>query len=117
VVIDPVGGEAQGAALRALAWRGRLVIVGFASGEIPAIRANYLLLKNIAVAGLQWSDYRERAPGKVAAAQREIFALHLAGRLAPVIARRFPLDDARAALAALKDGGVRGRIILDIARD
>ncbi len=115
VAIDPVGGEAQGAALRALAWCGRLVIVGFASGEIPAIRANYLLLKNIAVLGLQWSDYRERVPREVAAAQREIFALHLAGKLAPPVARRFPLGQAHAALAALKRGGIRGRIILEVA--
>ena len=51
VVIDPVGGEANAAALRAMAWRGRMVIVGFASGDIPAIRANYLLVKNIARRG------------------------------------------------------------------
>ncbi len=115
VIIDPVGGEAHAAALRALAWRGRLVVIGFASGEIPAIRTNYLLVKNIAVSGLQWSDYRERTPDAVAAAQREIFALHLEGKLAPVIARRFPLADVRAALAALRDGETRGRIILDVA--
>jgi NADPH2:quinone reductase len=113
VVIDPIGGDAHAAALRALAWRGRLVIVGFASGEIPEIRANYLLVKNIAALGLQWSDYRDRAAAQVAVAQREIFALHLEGRLAPVIARRFKLDQARDALRALR-GGTRGKIILDM---
>jgi NADPH2:quinone reductase len=107
VIIDPVGGEAHAAALRALAGCGRLVVIGFASGEIPAIRANYLLVKNIAVMGLQWSDYRERAPDEVAAAQREIFSLHLEGKLAPVIARRFPLADVRSALVALRDGKMR----------
>ena len=115
VVVDPVGGEAHAAALRALAWCGRLVVIGFASGEIPTTRANYLLVKNIAVLGLQWSDYRERTPDLVAAAQRKIFALHLEGKLAPVITRRFPLADVRSALAALRDGATRGRIILDVA--
>ncbi len=62
IVLDPVGGDAFDAALRALAWRGRLVVVGFAAGRIPEAKANYLLLRNISVAGLQWSDYRERWP-------------------------------------------------------
>ncbi len=52
VVIDPVGGDAHAAALRAMAWKDRMVIVGFASGDIPQIRSNYLLVKNIAVSGL-----------------------------------------------------------------
>ena len=64
VVIDPLGGEVFAAALRALAWCGRLVVIGFAAGHIPSIKTNYLLLKNIEVSGLQVSDYRKRRPAK-----------------------------------------------------
>jgi len=114
VVIDPVGGAYGAAALRALAWCGRLVVIGFASGEIPAFRANYLLVKNIAVLGLQWSDYRERAPGLVARVQADLFARHREGQLAPVIDRRLPLDRFQEALRALRDGAVQGKIILTL---
>ena len=68
------------AALRALAWCGRLVVIGFAAGAIPTIRTNYLLLKNIEISGLQISDYRKRRPAQVAAAFAEIFALLRAGQ-------------------------------------
>jgi NADPH2:quinone reductase len=114
IVIDPVGGALTTAALRALAWRGRLVVVGFASGEIPDIRANYLLVKNIGVMGLQWSDYRDRAPAQVAAAQREIFDLHLVGKLDPHIGRKLPLEAFREALALLRDRKAEGKIVLEV---
>jgi NADPH2:quinone reductase len=114
VVIDSVGGDAHQAAMRALAWSGRIVIVGFASGDIPAIRGNYLLVKNIAAMGLQWSDYRDREPERVAAAQREIFDFYAAGKLKPRIGLRLPLKDFAEALAALRTGSVAGRILLDV---
>lgn len=112
VVIDPVGGAANAAALRAMAWRGRLVVVGFTSGEIPAIRANYVLVKNIGVAGLQWSDYRDRDPAWVARVQQEIFDLALQGKLDPPISARFPLADFAKALALLRNGKAQGKIVL-----
>ena len=112
IVLDPVGGDAFDAALRALAWRGRLVVIGFAAGRIPEAKANYLLLRNISVAGLQWSDYRERWPERVATVQAELFALHAAGKIAPRIAARLPLGEAAAALRLVADGNVAGRIVL-----
>lgn len=112
VVIDPVGGDVTEAALRSLAWRGRLVIVGFAAGGIPTIRANYLLVKNISVSGLQWSDYRDRDPAWVRRVQQEIFALWSQGKLAPEIADTLPLADYAEALARLKEGRAHGKIIL-----
>jgi NADPH2:quinone reductase len=114
VVVDSVGGELSTAALRALAWRGRMVIVGFAAGTIPTIRANYLLVKNIEVSGLQWSDYRDRAPAEVARVQAELFALALAGKLDPIVRRTYPLADFRDALAAVDEGRVQGKIVLDL---
>jgi len=113
IVIDPIGGAATQAALRALAWRGRLVVIGFAAGDIPSIRANYLLVKNIAVAGLQWSDYRDRTPDWMAEAQAQIFAHALAGRLEPHVSRVFPLERPGEALALLRDGRAAGKILLE----
>lgn len=112
VVIDPVGGDVTTAALRAMAWRGRLVVIGFAAGDIPMIRANYLLVKNISVAGLQWSDYRDRCPQWVDRVQREIFELWSAGKLAPQIAAALPLGEFVEALTRLKEGRADGKIIL-----
>jgi len=112
VVVDPVGGDANAAALRAMAWRARMVIIGFASGVIPTIKANYLLVKNITVSGLQWSDYRDRTPDWIAKVQAQIFELFLQGKLKPFISRQLPLADFGQALAALRDGKAQGKIIL-----
>lgn len=81
IILDPLGGAVFKAALRALAWRGRLVVIGFAAGVIPTVRTNYLLLKNIEVSGLQISDYRKRRPAQVAAAYAEIFELYQQGKI------------------------------------
>jgi NADPH:quinone reductase len=116
IVIDPVGGPANAAALRSMAWCGRLVVIGFASGEIPSIKANYLLVKNISVMGLQWSDYRDRTPALVADAQKELFDLFEAGKVDPFISRRFSLEDFHEALRLLRDGRAQGKIILQIGR-
>ncbi|MDP6951206.1 MAG: zinc-binding dehydrogenase, partial [Alphaproteobacteria bacterium] len=111
IVVDPVGGAATDAALRALAWRGRLVVVGFAAGDIPSFRANYLLVKNIAVSGLQWSDYRDRDAAAVAHAQAEIFRFAAAG-MRPRIDRTMPLGSFATALERLRAGEAQGRIVL-----
>lgn len=114
IVIDPVGGDANAAALRAMAWCGRLVVIGFASGQIPTIKANYLLVKNIAVTGLQWSDYRDRKPERVVEAQNEIFDLYTRGLIDPVISRKLKLEEFKTALTMLRDGQAQGKIILQV---
>ena len=112
IVLDPVGGDAFDAALRALAWRGRLVVIGFAAGRIPEVKANYLLVKNIAVSGIQWSDYRDRQVGEVRRAQAEIFALCAAGRLKPPIMTRLPLERFAEAFALVEAAQTTGRVLL-----
>jgi NADPH:quinone reductase len=112
VVIDPVGGDIFDAAIRAVAWRGRLVVVGFAAGRIPTLRANYLLVKNIEVSGLQISDYRRRMPALAAECFREIFALYEAGRIGPLPTTTLPVERYVEALTALRNRTVRGRIVL-----
>lgn len=114
IVVDPVGGSANAAALRALAWRGRMIIVGFAAGDIPVIQTNYLLLKNIEVCGLQWSDYRDRTPEWVAKVQQELFDLHVAGKIDPFVSGTFPLDEFKSALSLLRDGKVQGKLLLSV---
>jgi NADPH2:quinone reductase len=112
VILDPLGGDIFDAALRALAWRGRLVVIGFAAGRIPTIKANYLLLKNIEVSGLQISDYRKRMPEQMAACFKEIFSLFAAGKLKPAPTKTYPLEQFATALHDIEDRKARGRIVL-----
>lgn len=112
IILDPLGGEFFGAALRALAWRGRLVVIGFAGGPIPTVKANYLLVKNIEVSGLQVSDYRKRMPELMAACLAEVFSLYKDGRLRPAPATTYRLDDFSHALADLRDRRTRNRIVI-----
>jgi NADPH2:quinone reductase len=112
IVLDPIGGDAFDAALRALAWRGRLVVIGFAAGRIPSVKANYLLLKNIEVSGLQISDYRKRTPELMAQCMGEIFALYEAGKLKPAPTVTRPLEDFAQALQDVVDRRVNGRVVL-----
>lgn len=114
ICIDPLGGDPFDAAMRALAWCGRMVVVGFAAGRIPVIKANYLLVKNIAVSGLQWSDYRDRTPERMAEAQAEIFRLHTDGKLRANVTARYPLDRMAEALAVIRDRRVIGKVVLEI---
>ena len=81
VVIDALGGDVFDAAVRALAWRGRLVVIGFAAGRIATLKTNYLLLKNIETSGLQISDYRKRMPGLMRECFEDIFSLYAEGKL------------------------------------
>ncbi|TMS58287.1 NADPH:quinone oxidoreductase family protein [Imbroritus primus] len=114
VLIDTLGGDAFDAALRAMAWSGRAVVVGFASGRIPEIKANYLLVKNLTVSGLQWTDYHVRTPQKIQAAQAEIFRLYESGALKPHIAGVFPLAQAGEVLQTLERGHVFGKYVLRV---
>ena len=112
IVLENVGGEVFDGALRALGWCGRLVVVGFASMRLPEARANYLLVKNIAVVGLQWSDYRERDPVWVQRVQAELYALWADGKLRPHVSERYPLERFADALARFTARGVLGKIVL-----
>ena len=112
IVLENVGGEVFDGALRALAWCGRMVVVGFASMRLPEIKANYLLLKNISAIGLQWSDYRERDPDRVRRVQEALYALYLDGRLKPYVSATFPLERFADALACFAGRRVRGKMIL-----
>ena len=112
IVLDMLGGDFFDAALRALAWRGRLVVIGFAAGRIPSVKANYLLVKNIEVSGLQISDYRKRKPEMVAACYREVFGFFEAGKIRAPRVTSLPLAEARTALRLVEQRKASGRIVL-----
>jgi NADPH:quinone reductase len=114
VILDPLGGEIFDVAIRALAWCGRLVVIGFAVGGTPTLKVNYLLLKNIEVSGLQVSDYRKRQPEKVAACYREVFHLFAEGRLKSGPITVYPLEQAQEALAAVRGRAAQGRLVLNV---
>jgi NADPH:quinone reductase len=114
LVVESVGGEIFDASLRALAFRGRLVVVGFAGGTIPTVKANYILLKNITLTGLQWALYPSKMTDEVLRAQAEIFNLLAQGKLSANIGATYELDAIRTALGDMKHRRVRGKIIVRI---
>lgn len=112
VILDPIGGDVFRASLRALAWKGRMVVIGFAGGEIPEVKTNYLLLKNISLSGLQWSDYRDREPERVRWVQQELFELFVEGKIQPHIMAKYPFENIIDALKLLKEERVQGKLVL-----
>lgn len=112
VIYDPVGGDLARAALRAVAWEGRILIVGFASGEIPQYPANYLLVKNASAVGVYWGGERKRNPGLIRDSFATLAAWYRAGKLAPHVSQTLPLAEARQALEALAARRATGKIVL-----
>jgi NADPH2:quinone reductase len=112
VIYDPVGGEVFERSTKCVAFEGRIVVVGFTSGQIPSLRTNHVLLKNYAVLGLHWGAYGFRDPASIEACQAELYRLHVAGALRPLVSERVPLAEAPAALARVAGRQSTGKIIL-----
>jgi NADPH2:quinone reductase len=112
IVLDPLGGDFFDAAVRAVAWRGRVVVIGFASGRIPTLKVNYVMLKNMEVSGVQVSDYRKRTPDEMAHCLHEIFRLYAEGKLQPQPALAMPLDKVKEALMSVRDRTAPARLIV-----
>jgi NADPH:quinone reductase len=112
VVYDPVGGDAFERSTKCIAFEGRLVVVGFTSGQVPQARANHLLVKNYSVVGLHWGLYAQRRPDLVDACTAELLQLHAQGKIAPYVSRRLPLDQASKALADVAAGRTTGKTVL-----
>lgn len=112
IVLDPLGGDVFDASLRALAWCGRMVVIGFSAGRIPQVKTNYLLLKNISVSGLRWSDYRENLPEQVRRVQNHLFDLYQHGLIKPNVMQTFAMHDFAKALKLLKNRMVEGKLVL-----
>ena len=114
VIFDPVGGSAFDVALRCTAWEGRLIVIGFASGTIPQVPANILLVKNCGVLGFYWGAYRRREPERFKAAFKELFKWFEKDKLKPHVSQTFPLERAGEAMRVLADRKAKGKIVLTI---
>lgn len=114
VVFDPVGGAAFDASTRCIAFEGRIVVIGFASGEIPQLKTNIALVKNFAVLGLYWGLYSERRPDLVIEAHEALTALAASGAIRPVVDEVVPFAEATAAIEKLAGGTTVGRVVIEV---
>ncbi len=111
VVYDPVGGDAYRGSTKCIAFEGRIVVVGFASGDIPSAVLNHALVKNYSILGLHWGLYQRLDPGGVRDCHAELTRLVAAGAIRPLISERLPLGDVPYGLRRLADGVTTGRIV------
>jgi NADPH:quinone reductase len=116
VVIDPVGGPHSEQALRAMRWGGRFVTVGFASGEIPRIPLNLVLLKGVIVTGFTMEGFGAHQPEDRARDMAELGALARAGRAAPYVSATYPLEETGRALSDLAERRATGKVLVEPGR-
>ena len=112
VIYDPVGGSYTEPALRSIAWRGRLLVVGFAAGDIPKIPLNLTLLKGCAIVGVYWGEFTRREPERFAQEMRQLDQWYGEGRIRPHISATYPLDRAADALNDMAQRRVVGKVVL-----
>ena len=116
VIYDAVGGSYTEPALRSIAWRGRLLVVGFAAGEIPKIPLNLALLKGCAIVGVFWGDFARREPEVFADRVKQLGAWFQEGKLRPHVSETLPLERAPDALARMASRQTVGKTVLVVGR-
>ena len=114
VIYDAVGGAYTEPAFRSIAWRGRLLVVGFAAGEIPKLPLNLPLLKGAAVVGVFWGDFARREPRQFAESIRQLGAWYREGKLRPHVSQTLPLAKAADALKLMAARQVKGKLVLTV---
>jgi len=114
VVVDPVGGDRVTDSLRSLAPEGRLLVIGFAAGEIPIVKVNRLLLRNVSVVGVGWGPFWMPKPDYLAEQWRELLPLLNSGVLDPMVGATYPLDRAADALVSMADRTAVGKLVLEV---
>ena len=114
VIYDPVGGAYTEPALRSIAWRGRLLVVGFAAGDIPKIPLNLTLLKGCAIVGVFWGEFTRREPQRFAESMQRLGRWYAEGKLKPHISATFPLESAANALTKMANREVTGKVVLRV---
>ena len=112
VVYDPVGGELALQALRSLAWHGRYLVIGFASGDIPKLPANIALLKEASIIGVWWGTWVAKTPAGHIANIKELAALIAEGKLGPRISEKYPLEQYADAFGAITGRRALGKVVL-----
>jgi len=114
VIYDPVGSHYSEPALRAIAWEGRYLVIGFAAGDIPKIPLNLALLKGCQIVGVFWGAWTGIDPAGNKANFMELFKLHGEGKIAPEVSDKFTLDNAADAIAHLQNRKAKGKVIITI---
>jgi NADPH:quinone reductase len=116
VIYDPVGGDAFDASLRSVAWEGRIIIIGFASGRIPQAPANLALVKNIDIIGFYWGSYQARKPELLRQSYAQLFRWFEEGKLKPHTCERFDLSNVSQAMDMLRKRKSTGKVVLTMSR-
>ena len=116
VVYDPVGGDLAQQALRALAWHGRYLVIGFASGDIPSFPANIALLKEASIMGIWWGTWLMKHPAESGQNMKDLFGMVAKGELKPRVTESWPLENYAEAFASLTNRTALGKVILTFAR-
>jgi NADPH2:quinone reductase len=114
VAYDPVGGDSFTLSLRSLKPGGRLLVIGFASGTVPQIPANHLLVKNVTVIGFWWGGYQTFRPHALADSMATLLLWHAGGRLSPHVGHRFPIESAADGLSLLRSRQATGKVVVTI---
>ena len=116
VIYDPVGGDIFDTSMRCIAWNGRLLVIGFASGRIAEAKTNIILLKEISVVGVAWGAFAQRDSAANRAYFDDLFSWYEEGALKPLVSRHLPLADAPAALDGFRNRSVVGKQVLTVER-
>lgn len=114
VIYDPVGGDAFDQSMRCIAWKGRLLVIGFASGRIPKVSANLVLLKGCAVVGVFWGSFFAKETARSRKNFETLLCWFKEGRLKPHVSMTFPLDETPAALRALLSREATGKVVVKV---
>lgn len=114
VIFDPVGGDVFDQSLRCIAWEGRLLIIGFASGRIPDLPANRALLKNCSAVGVFWGAYSVRKPAVLLRSLNQLLGWYQEGKLKPHVTDTYPLEDTAAAMNQLLSRQAKGKVVVEV---
>ena len=112
VIYDPVGGDIAEPAFRSIAWRGRYLVVGFASGTVPALPLNLALLKGASIVGVFWGGFAKQEPQASSAMMAELGNWYMQGKIKPVIDSTMPMADLKAAYSQMGSRGVKGKLVM-----
>jgi NADPH:quinone reductase len=116
IVLDPLGGDYFDAAIRAMAFAGRIVVIGFASGRIADARTNYFNVKNLTMAGMALDQHFRHAPDIAEAAAADVYDMYVKGQISPEITATYALEDFAVALARFTDRSVTGKMVMTTGR-
>ncbi|WP_440467945.1 NADPH:quinone oxidoreductase family protein [Pseudomonas sp. YH-1] len=114
VIYDPVGGDLFEEAFRSIAWNGRMLVVGFASGTIPSLPANLTLLKGASLVGVFWGSFAQRQPQDNAANFQQLFAWFAEGKIKPLVSQTYPLEQAADAINHLGQRKAVGKVVVTV---